>query len=82
MASFAVNPVATQDDLTETITLFRTYAESLGIDLQFQDFDTEMSSMPGKYAPPTGPSSSLAMLRAKLSAVSVYDLSPKMASLR
>lgn len=54
MADFAIEPVNNQEDLTDTINLFRIYAQSLGIDLQFQDFDNEMSSMPGKYSPPTG----------------------------
>ncbi|PPJ51219.1 hypothetical protein CBER1_08054 [Cercospora berteroae] len=54
MAKFTIEPVNKQEDLTDTIKLFKIYAQSLGIDLQFQDFDNEMSSMPGKYAPPTG----------------------------
>lgn len=52
--SFNIVPVRTAEDLKATINLFRTYAESLGIDLTFQDFDNEMATMPGKYAPPTG----------------------------
>lgn len=30
------------------------YTASLGIDLTFQEVDTEMATMPGKYSPPTG----------------------------
>ena len=53
-SSFSITVVRSDVDLKATIELFYAYAHSLGIDLSFQDFDTEMASMPGKYAPPTG----------------------------
>lgn len=34
--------------------LFAEYADSLDVDLSFQHFDTELSELPGKYAPPLG----------------------------
>ncbi|MFT4241427.1 MAG: GNAT family N-acetyltransferase [Acidovorax sp.] len=34
--------------------IFREYAASLGIDLDFQDFESELAALPGDYAEPRG----------------------------
>jgi len=34
--------------------LIKEYGESLGVDLSFQDFQTELERLPGEYAPPKG----------------------------
>jgi ribosomal protein S18 acetylase RimI-like enzyme len=41
-------------DLEDVRTLFLEYADSLNFSLCFQDFDAELSRLPGQYAPPKG----------------------------
>jgi ribosomal protein S18 acetylase RimI-like enzyme len=40
--------------LADTRTIFREYAASLDVDLCFQGFEAELSTLPGDYAAPTG----------------------------
>ena len=49
-----IAPAISAADLSAVATLMRGYAASIGIDLGYQDFDNELASLPGKYAPPTG----------------------------
>jgi GNAT superfamily N-acetyltransferase len=41
-------------DLAEVRTVFREYADSLGVDLGFQGFEDELAGLPGDYSPPRG----------------------------
>lgn len=42
------------DDLNRARGIFREYAQSLAVDLCFQNFDAELASLPGEYASPRG----------------------------
>jgi len=41
-------------ELASAATIFREYAASLDVDLCFQNFEDEIASLPGDYAPPAG----------------------------
>jgi len=41
-------------DIDPARELFREYAASLGLDLEFQAFSQELATLPGAYAPPRG----------------------------
>ncbi|KAK0618785.1 putative N-acetyltransferase [Lasiodiplodia hormozganensis] len=52
--SFIVRPARTPAELRTVADLFRGYAAWLAIDLSFQSFESELASLPGKYAPGKG----------------------------
>jgi putative acetyltransferase len=45
---------ATPELLADTRAIFREYAEQLGVDLCFQNFEAELAALPGEYAAPQG----------------------------
>lgn len=46
--------VVTAKQIEITRELFGEYADSIGVDLCFQNFERELASLPGDYAPPGG----------------------------
>lgn len=51
---YSIYPARSPQDIAAAKRLFTSYKESLGIDLTFQNYDSEFTSLPGRYAPPMG----------------------------
>jgi ribosomal protein S18 acetylase RimI-like enzyme len=49
-----ISQVKTDKDIKTVKRLFVEYADSLGFDLCFQNFDKELANLPGDYVPPSG----------------------------
>jgi ribosomal protein S18 acetylase RimI-like enzyme len=52
--AYTIRQVTTTEDLLAITNLFKAYTAWLDLDLTFQDFTTELASLPGKYASPSG----------------------------
>lgn len=50
----AIDVATSAQDMAIAAQLFREYADSLGLDLAFQNFDDELAQLPGDYAAPRG----------------------------
>ncbi|KAK1139394.1 hypothetical protein N8T08_000846 [Aspergillus melleus] len=51
---FHITPIQDEEHISAARTLFIAYTEWLNIDLTFQDFASELQSLPGKYSPAQG----------------------------
>ena len=50
----AIDVATSAQDMAIAAQLFREYADSLELDLAFQNFDDELAHLPGDYAAPRG----------------------------
>jgi ribosomal protein S18 acetylase RimI-like enzyme len=53
-AMLRIVQASSPEDFDSARALFRAYAESLGVDLSFQNFSEELRELPGAYIPPRG----------------------------
>jgi GNAT superfamily N-acetyltransferase len=51
---FQISFARSEQELGAARDLFAAYADSLPVDLGYQNFESEVSDLPGKYAPPQG----------------------------
>jgi ribosomal protein S18 acetylase RimI-like enzyme len=54
LATPAIRQAGSARDYEDARRLFREYADWLKVDLCFQDFERELATLPGAYAPPRG----------------------------
>jgi putative acetyltransferase len=52
--TLTIGQLVDQAELPTIRAMFREYADSMGLDLEFQNFSEELAGLPGKYAPPSG----------------------------
>jgi len=54
MSDLTIMPATSPAQIAEARELFLEYAASLGFSLCFQNFEQELATLPGDYAPPEG----------------------------
>lgn len=52
--SVTIVSARTKEDIAAIDELFREYAQSISVDLEYQGFSAELAALPGQYAPPSG----------------------------
>ena len=77
-----LEPARTADEIAAIRELFQEYAQSLGFNLCFQSFDTELASLPGDYAPPDGRLLLLTVEGIPAGCVALHGISPGVSEMK
>jgi GNAT superfamily N-acetyltransferase len=81
-AALEIRAAAQQRDMEVVRHIWREYEAFLQVDLYFQNFEEELASLPGRYAPPKG-GLFMAMLAGECAGtVAFYPQSPEMAEIK
>jgi GNAT superfamily N-acetyltransferase len=80
--SVVIREALTDADVALAHTLFAEYADSLGVDLEFQDFRRELASLPGDYVRPGGVLLLAAVDGRELGCVAVRALAPDVCEMK
>jgi ribosomal protein S18 acetylase RimI-like enzyme len=54
VTKLVILPARSGEDIAAAASLFRAYEASLDVDLGYQNFEVELSGLPGRYATPAG----------------------------
>jgi ribosomal protein S18 acetylase RimI-like enzyme len=73
VSAISITPALDESDIATVRSLFLEYAASLDIDLAYQDFQGEVASLPGDFAPPRG---CLLLARSATNAVACVGVRP------
>ena len=77
-----IRQVLSAGDLATIRTLFREYAATLDVDLDYQGFQQEVAALPGDYAPPRGCLLLATAARDALACVGVRPLDPDVCEMK
>ncbi|MBS1850399.1 MAG: GNAT family N-acetyltransferase [Acidobacteria bacterium] len=78
----ALRQAASPAEIAQIRELFLEYAQSLGFSLCFQNFDQEVATLPGEYAPPAGRLLLAEYSGAPAGCVALHEIAPEICEMK